>query len=171
MAYWINVYGTRSLGPLSAGDLEKVVTRHDIIDIAEWCDLPEEYGRAASRAIRVEEAIRGEGADGVFHLHYKPDDPDWWIRFARHTGDEAREWGRIAIAEKTDGTEPARIRAVLSATEDYFAFAVSGADHPFGRLICWYTAMDLAERGEGLVCMGGHEWWQPPDHTDPLFRC
>lgn len=170
MAYWITVFGTKSLGALSAENLYRLVRSQDFMATVEiWLnrDDEEEYGSAVSDAIRVEQV---EGAEGGFLLRYDPEDPDWWIRFDRHTGAEARDWGLTAIEEKLDGDEPARIREVLSATEEHFMFALKVHDHTgIGRFICWYLAMDLAKRSDGVVCIQHAEWWQPPDYSHPLY--
>ncbi len=166
MAYWITVYCAKSLGRLTAEDLCRLVMRQDLMVVAE--DLlgrTEEYGRAVQDSIRIEPV---DGVDGGFFLRYDPDDPDWWIRFDRQTGAQARDSGLVAIEEKLDGTEPAHIREVLSAAEEHVAFGLTVRDHTgIGRFLCWYLAMDLAERGEGLVWMNG-EWWAPTDYTRPL---
>jgi hypothetical protein len=166
VAYWITVYCAKSLGPLTAVDLHRLVRGQDLMSVAEdWLDRTEDYGRAVGDAVRVEPV---EGVEGGFFLHYDPDDPNWWIRFDRRTGAHARAWGLAAIEEKLDGTEPARIREVLATTEEQIAFGLTVKDHTgIGRFICWYLAMDLAERGDGLVCMNG-EWWTPTDYTRPL---
>ncbi|MBO0868468.1 MAG: hypothetical protein J2P15_07870 [Micromonosporaceae bacterium] len=141
--------------------------RQDLMAVAEdWLDRSEDYGSAVAAAVRVEPV---KGVEGGFFLYYDPADPDWWIRFDRHTGAQARDRGVAAIEEKLDGTEPIRIREVLSAAEEHFAFGLKVEDHTgIGRFICWYLAMDLAERGDGLVDMNG-EWWAPTDHTRPLW--
>jgi len=168
MAYWITAYCTKSLSPLTVKHLHGLVIRQDFMTIAEdWLDRTEEYGKAVGRAVRVEPV---EEVEGAFFLYYDPDDPDWWIRFDRHCGTEAHEWGLAAVAEKLDGTEPARIRKVLSATEDHIMFALKDRDHTgIGRAICYYLAMDLAKRGSGLVLMDRGEWWDPADYSRPLF--
>lgn len=167
MAYWITAYCTKSLGPLTAADLGRLVKGQDLIVVAEdWLDRTEDYGRAVADAVRVELA---DGTEGGFSLYYDPDDPDWRVRFDRSTGAQARDWGLAATEEKLDGTEPARIREVLSATQEHCTFGLKVKDHTgIGRFICWYLAMDLAQRGDGLVDMNG-EWWAPPDYTRPLW--
>jgi hypothetical protein len=170
MAYWITVYCTKSLSPLTTEHLQGLVELQDFMTMAEdFLDRTEEYGMAVGDAVRVEPL---EGVEGdAFFLYYDPDDPDWWIRFDRHCGTEAREWGLAAVAEKLDGTEPARIRKVLSATEDHIMFALTERDHSgIGRFICWYLAMALAKQGSGLVCMDWREWWDPADYSRPLFE-
>ena len=58
---------------------------------------------------------------------------------------------------------------VLAATEEHFTFGRKARDHTgIGRFICWYLAMDLAGRGDGLVDMNG-EWWAPADYARPLW--
>jgi len=167
MAYWITAYCTKSLSPLTVERLQRLVQRQDFMTMAEdFLDRTEEYGMAVGDTVRVEPV---EGVQGAFFLYYDPDDPDWWIRFDRRSGTEARDAG-LAVAEELDGIEPGRIREVLSATEDHIAFGLKVRDHTgIGLFICWYLAMDLAERGSGLVCMDWGEWWDPADYSRPLF--
>jgi hypothetical protein len=169
MAYWITVYCTKSLSPLTAKHLHGLVIRQDFMVMAEdFLDRTGEYGMAVGDTVRVEPV---EGAEGAFFLYYDPDDPDWWIRLDWHSGTEAGDFGLAAIAEKLDGTEPGRIREVLSATEGHIMFDLKVRDHTgIGRFICFYLAMDLAERGSGLVCMDWGEWWDPADYSRPLFE-
>lgn len=171
MGYWITVYGTQSLGALSAEDLYRLVMRQDFMSIAEFQlgrDDEEEYGSAVEETIRVEPV---GGAEGGFLLRYDPEDPDWFIRFDRHAGSEAREWGLAAIEEgRLDRAEPARIREVLATTEDHFMFNLKVRDQTgIGRFICWYLAMDLAGLGDGLVCTDHVEWWHHDDYSHPFY--
>ena len=167
MAYWLSVYCTQGLGALTAQDLCGLVKGQDLVVVAEdWLGRDEDYGRAVADAVRVEPA---DGAEGGFVLYYDPDDPDWRIRFDRHVGARARDWGLAAIEEKLHRTGPDGIQAVLRATQEHYAFALKVRDHTgIGRFICWYLAMDLAGRGDGLVDMNG-EWWTPADYTRPLL--
>ena len=166
MAYWITAYCGKSPGPLTTQGLARLVQGQDLMVVAEdWLGRTEDYGRAVEAAVRVEAVA---GTEGGFFLYYDPDDPDWRIRFDRHAGPQARDWGLAAIAEKLDGTEPARVREVLGAAQEHYAFGLKARDHTgIGRFICWYLAMDLAGRGDGLVDMNG-EWWTPSDYTRPL---
>jgi hypothetical protein len=173
MAYYVTVYCTKSLSPLTAEHLQGLVELQDFMTMAEdFLDRTEEYGMAVGGAVRVEPL---EGLEGAFLLYYDPDDPDWCIRFDRHSGTEARDDG-LAVAEELDGTQPGRIREVLSATEDCIAFELKSSElagnGTIGFYICWYLAMALAEQGSGLVCMdsGAGPWWDPPDYSRPLFE-
>jgi hypothetical protein len=168
MAYWISAYCVKSPGRLTAQDLGRLVQGQDLMVVAEdWLGRSEDYGRAVEATVRVEPV---DGSEGGFFLYYDPDDPGWGIRFDRHAGAEARDWGLAAIEEKLDGTEPPRVREVLGATREHYAFGLKVRDHTgIGRFICWYLAMDLAGRGDGLVDMNG-EWWTPADYAGPLPR-
>ena len=166
MSFWITVYCTKILSPLTADDLQRGVKRFDFASIAELFDLTEEEGYAA------EEAVRFEPIRGGFKLHYRPDGPGWGIGIYRSTGAEARACGKEALQQTLDGSEPARVREVLSTVEDHIAFALKVEDYAntsMGFPIAWYTAMWLAEQGAGLVRIGREDWWDPPNYCEPLF--
>lgn len=157
----------RSPVPLTAEVLRRAVGTFDFAMMAENIDLTEEEGYAAEKALRFEPMSDG------FRLHYRPEDPDWWIGMYRTTGAEAREYGLELVQHAFDGCEPTRVREVVSTVEDRIAFALKVEDHTktsMGLPIAWYTAMWLAGRGNGLVSVDYDEWWEPPDYTEPLFR-
>jgi hypothetical protein len=164
MTYWITVWCTNSLSPLTADDLQRGVGINDFAMMAENIDLTEEEGYAAKKALRF------EPASGGFRLHYRPDDPDWWIGMYRVTGAEAQGYAQEALEEILNGSEPTRVREVVSTVEDHISFALKVKDHTsMGFPIAWYTAMWLAERGIGLVSVGHEEWWDPANYGKPLF--
>jgi hypothetical protein len=166
MSFWITVYCTKILSPLTADDLQRGVKRFDFASIAELFDLTEEEGYAA------EEALRFEPIRGGFVLHYRPHDPGWGIGMDRVTGAVARGCGKEALEQTLDGSEPARVREVLSTVEDHIAFALKVEDYShtsMGFPIAWYTAMWLAELGVGLVRVDQGEWWDPANYCEPLF--
>jgi hypothetical protein len=166
MSFWITVWCTNSLSPLTADDLRRGVEINDFAMMAENIDLTEEEGYAA------EEALRFEPTSDGFRLHYRPEDPGWWIGMYRTTGAEARGYGQEALDEILDGSKPTRVGEVVSTVEDHIAFALKVEDHQksMGYPIAWFTAMWLAKRGTGLVRVGRYEWWDPADYGKPLFR-
>jgi hypothetical protein len=103
MSFWITVWCTNSLSPLTADDLRRGVEINDFAMIAENIDLTD----AAEEALRFEPMCDG------FRLHYRPEDPDWWIGMYRTTGAEARGYGQEAVQEILDGSEPTRVREVV----------------------------------------------------------
>jgi hypothetical protein len=166
MSYWITVYCTKSLSPLTTDDLQRGVNGFDFASIAELFGLTEEEGYAA------EEAVRFEPVRGGFMLHYRPGGLGSGIGIYRSTGAEARGCGQEALEQTLAGSEPARVREVLSTVEDHIAFALKAEDYAhtsMGFPIAWYTAMWLAEQGAGLVRVGGEEWWDPANYREPLF--
>jgi len=166
MSFWITVWCTNSLSPLTADDLRRGLEIGDFAMMAENIGLTEGDGYAAERALRFEPMCDG------FRLHYQPEDHDWWIGMYRTTGAEARGYGQEALEEILDGSEPSRVREVVSTVEDHIAFALKVEDHQrsMGYPIAWFTAMWLAKRGIGLVQVGRYQWWDPADYGEPLFR-
>src|SRR5262245_39884600 len=115
MSFWITAWCTNSLSSLSADDLRRGVEISDFAMMAEKIDLTEEEGYAAEEALRFEPTCDG------FRLHYRPEDPDWWIGMYRTTGAEARGYGQEAVEEMLEGSEPTRVREVVSTVEEHIA--------------------------------------------------
>jgi hypothetical protein len=164
MTFWITAWCTNRLSSLTADDLQRAVGINDFAMMAENMDLTEEEGYAAEKVLQF------EPTSGGFRLHYRPDDPDGWIGIYRVTGAVAQEYGQEVLEEILDGSEPTRVREVVSTVEDHISFALKGDDQTsMGFPIAWYTAMWLAEQGIGLVRVGRDEWWDPADYGRPLF--
>lgn len=164
MSLWLRCLCRRPLGEhFGVEALRNAIERFDFALMAEGQGLDDEAGQAAENALRLE-----GGGDDPLLIYYRPAD-DYFIRVDLWRTMEAREEVTELADELGDGQEFERVRVHLDETVESVAFDLKQSDlEGMGWPIAFYTAMWLAERGDGLVEWEG-AWFDPKtSYSDPI---